>query len=46
MSNIDSSVLLQEFNLKYASEEDPTDSEEELELNSNLTNLPIGLIMH
>jgi len=36
MSNFDSSILLQEFNLKYASEDDLTESDEEVfELDSN-----------
>ena len=36
MSNFNSSIPLQEFNLKYASEDDLTDSDEEVfELDSN-----------
>ena len=47
MSNFNSSILLQEFNLKYANEDNITDSDEEVfELDSNLTNLPLGLVMY
>ena len=54
MSNFDSSIPLQEFNLKYASEDDLTDSDEEVfELDSNFDQFTVrfsnalsGMIAH